>query len=110
MCDEKAVLNSIIPIIKDYFEKLKKKQEKKTKIPLAVPAFGWEEVIEAIDSFLSTQITMGGKVKKFEELFAEYIGVRYATMVNSGSSANLLALSILSNPSFSKPLKPETRL
>ena len=41
---------------------------------------------------------MGEKVKKFETIFAKYIGVKYALMVNSGSSANLLALSILSNP------------
>lgn len=41
---------------------------------------------------------MGKKVEKFERMFAEYIGVKYAVMVNSGSSANLLALSTLSNP------------
>ena len=38
---------------------------------------------------------MGAKVKRFEEMWAEYIGVKYAVMTNSGSSANLLALSCL---------------
>ena len=57
-----------------------------------------EEVYEALESMLEMKTTMGEKVKKFEKLFAEYIGVKYALMVNSGSSANLLALSILSNP------------
>jgi CDP-6-deoxy-D-xylo-4-hexulose-3-dehydrase len=38
---------------------------------------------------------MGDKVRRFEKLFAKYIGVKYALMVNSGSSANLLELSIL---------------
>ena len=42
--------------------------------------------------------TMGNKVRKFENDFAKYIGTKYAIMVNSGSSANLLALSILTNP------------
>jgi CDP-6-deoxy-D-xylo-4-hexulose-3-dehydrase len=41
---------------------------------------------------------MGEKVKSFEDLFAKYIGSKEAIMVNSGSSANLIALSILSNP------------
>jgi CDP-6-deoxy-D-xylo-4-hexulose-3-dehydrase len=41
---------------------------------------------------------MGRKVKEFEALFADYIGVKHAVMVNSGSSANLLALAILTNP------------
>src|SRR3990167_3924561 len=65
------------------------------RIPLNVPTYGSEEVIEAMDSLLSTWVTMGKKVKRFEEMFAEYVGVKHAVMVNSGSSANLLALSAL---------------
>jgi CDP-6-deoxy-D-xylo-4-hexulose-3-dehydrase len=41
---------------------------------------------------------MGEKVQKFERMFADYVGVKNAVMVNSGSTANLLALSILTNP------------
>jgi CDP-6-deoxy-D-xylo-4-hexulose-3-dehydrase len=41
---------------------------------------------------------MGEKVQKFERKFADYVGVENAVMVNSGSTANLLALSILTNP------------
>ena len=66
------------------------------KIPLAVPPWGEEEINEAIDSLRSGMLTMGAKVKRFEEMFAEYVGVKHATMVNSGSSANLLILSALS--------------
>src|SRR5207245_10439479 len=70
----------------------------KTRIPLTVPTYGSDEVEEAVDSLLSTWVTMGNKVKKFEEAFANYNGSRHAVMVNSGSSANLLALSVLTNP------------
>jgi len=49
-------------------------------------------------------VTMGSKVKQFEKKFAEYIGTKHAIMVNSGSSANLLSLAILTNPSFSQKL------
>jgi CDP-6-deoxy-D-xylo-4-hexulose-3-dehydrase len=70
----------------------------KTRIPLTIPTYGSEEVEEAVDSLLSTWVTMGAKVKKFEEAFAKYNGSKHAVMVNSGSSANLLALSVLTNP------------
>ncbi len=74
----------------------------KTTIPLISPSYGKEEVVEAIDSLISTWVTMGKKVKRFEDLFAKYIGTKYAIMVNSGSSANLLALSILTHPKIKK--------
>ena len=67
----------------------------KTRIPLNVPTYGSPEVIEALDSLMSTWVTMGKKVKAFEGMFASYIGQKHAVMVNSGSSANLLALSAL---------------
>ena len=67
----------------------------KTRIPLNVPSYGSEEVIEALDSLMSTWVTMGKKVKVFEGMFADYIGQKHAVMVNSGSSANLLALEAL---------------
>jgi len=77
-----------------------------TQIPLSVPTFGWEEVWEALESLLSAQVTMGKKVKRFETMFAEYIGVKHSVMVNSGSSANLLALSVLTNPILAERLRP----
>lgn len=67
----------------------------KTKLPLSVPSYGPPEVIEALDSLLSTNVTMGEKVKRFEGMFADYLGGGDAVMVNSGSSANLLTLSAL---------------
>lgn len=69
------------------------------KIPLSTrPIYGNEEILECLDSLLTANLRMGKKVEKFERMFAEYIGVKYAVMVNSGSSANLLALLTLSNP------------
>ena len=77
-----------------------------TRIPLAVPPFGWEEVWEGIECLLSANVTMGNKVREFESLFAQYLGARHAIMVNSGSSANLLALSILANPATENRIQP----
>ena len=77
-----------------------------TRIPLIAPGYGWEEVWEALDSLLSGRVTMGEKVRSFEAAFARYLGVRHAVMVNSGSSANLLALAALTSPLLERPLAP----
>ena len=88
--------------IKKYFKHLEIKQKKfipgKSKITVAFPPYNGDEVWEALDSMLNFQTTMGNKVRRFEKEFARYVGTKYAIMVNSGSSANLLALSILTNP------------
>mgnify|MGYP001559706563 CR=1 FL=1 len=81
-------------------------REGKSPMPLSIPTYGWEEAWEAIDSLLSTRVTMGAKVKQFESLFAQYVGVKHAVMVNSGSSANLLAVSVVTNPTIKDALRP----
>ena len=97
--EEDKIKEKIKYLVKEYFSsKTKEFVPGETKIPLSVPSYSWEEAYEAIESILTTWVTMGEKVKKFEEMFAEYIGVKNAIMVNSGSSANLLALSVLTNP------------
>ena len=99
-------MNKISKLIQQHFENLRKEFiPGKTKISIADPTYGFAEVNEALDSLLSTWVTMGKKVKKFENNFARYIGSKYSVMVNSGSSANLLALSILTNPKFSNRIK-----
>ena len=45
----------------------------------------------------SNKLSMGNYVKKFEQKFSKFIGLKYTTMVNSGSSANLLLLQSLKN-------------
>src|SRR3989338_4152013 len=65
------------------------------RIPLHVPSYGAAEVNEALASLLSARVTMGEKVQRFEALWAEYVGAGQAVMVNSGSSANLVAAEVL---------------
>ena len=77
-----------------------------TRIRLSEPTYGPEEVVEALESLVSTWVTMGTKVRNFEKIFGDYIGTSNSIMVNSGSSANLLALSALSNPTFPNQLQP----
>ena len=106
--NEIRIEDRIRDLVKDYFSQRKGGQfvPGKTRIPLNIPSYDWEEAWEAIESMLSGYVTMGKKVAQFEAMFASYIGVKYATMVNSGSSANLIALSIITNPVLSKHIQP----
>ena len=79
-------------------------------LPLMAPTFGPDEIMEALDSMESMQITMGRKVNEFESRFSEYVGTDHAIMVNSGSSANLLALSVLSNPTLKDRIRPGSEI
>lgn len=84
---------------------------KNPKVKLHEPSYGAEEISAALGVMLSTNVTLGksGHVEKFEKEFAEKYGFEYAVMVNSGSSANLLAVSVLTSPSIRK-LKPGDKI
>ena len=61
--------------------------------PLAVSTWGEEERDAILKVLDSGNFTMGKKVKEFEEFYADWVGSKYAVMVNSGSSANLLMVA-----------------
>ena len=65
--------------------------------PLAMNPFGEEEILAMTEVLLTGRLTLGEQVEKAEKRFAQIVGVPYAVMVNSGSSANLLAVSAASN-------------
>ena len=96
---EKKFLEKII-------NKYSKKEEKTQSYPLTSIPFEPEDVVSGAETLLKGRITMSGITKKFEDEFAKFLGVRYALMVNSGSSANLLALFALVNPMNKKKIKP----
>ena len=100
MLEENKLWLEIKELIQQFFA-LEEKPEfipGETKIRLSIPSYGSEEVCEAVESVLTAKVTMGEKVQEFEAKFANYIGVEHAVMVTSGSTANLLALSVLTNP------------
>jgi CDP-6-deoxy-D-xylo-4-hexulose-3-dehydrase len=106
MIDARKVLaDRIHALVSEYFSQPAPASPGAPKLPLHVPSYGADEVNEAIASLLTTRITMGEKVRRFETLWAEYLGVRHAVMVNSGSSANLVATAVLVNPAFPDHLR-----
>jgi len=100
---QNTIFRNITKNIAEFYSREKEKfVPEKSTIKLISPSYGKEEVVEAVESMLTSWVTMGSKVKKFEKLFAKYIGVKHAIMVNSGSSANLLTLATLTNPLIKK--------
>ena len=67
-------------------------------VPVSGKVFDSEEVMALVDSALDFWLTTGRYAYRFEREFARYLGVRHAMLCNSGSSANLLALSALTSP------------
>jgi len=70
----------------------------KTVIPYGGRVYDEKELINAVDACLDFWLTEGRFVKEFNSKLASFIGVKYCIPVNSGSSANLLAVSTLTSP------------
>jgi CDP-4-dehydro-6-deoxyglucose reductase, E1 len=67
-------------------------------VPVSGKVFGAEELQHLVDASLDFWLTTGRFAAEFEASFAKFMGVRHAILVNSGSSANLLAISTLTSP------------
>lgn len=76
-------------------------------VPVTGKVFGAEEIESAFFAVSDFWLTSGPFTEKFESRFAKTVGMRHAFMVNSGSSANLLALSSLTSSKLGdRALKP----
>jgi len=77
----------------------------KFNYPLLENAFTKGDISEGIKVIKSEKLTMGVKTREFEKKFSKFIKSKYCLMVNSGSSANLLAMFALINPKKKNRLK-----
>jgi len=93
--------------LKNLINKLgNQKTQKINKYPLLEKGFTTDDIMRGIEVLLSRKITMSDITKKFEYNFSKFVGSKYSLMVNSGSSANLLAAFALTNPKKKRRLKP----
>lgn len=76
----------------------KKDYKKGDWIPYASRVYDHDEMVNLVDSSLEFWLTSGRYTEEFERKFGEYLGVRFVSLVNSGSSANLLAFMTLTSP------------
>ena len=93
--------DKILELVKDYcgeFHNQKKIFREGDRIPYASRVFDSEELANLVDSALEFWLTAGRYADEFEKNFAKYLGVKFCSLVNSGSSANLVAFMTLTSP------------
>ena len=97
---EKEAREDILGLVKEYCDKYhtKKPYEEGDRISYASRVYDSAEMVNLVDSSLEFWLTSGRYTNEFEKKFAEYLGVRYCSLVNSGSSANLVAFMTLTSP------------
>lgn len=90
----------IFSIIEEYYAKfhINDKLNKKEKISYSGRVYDEKEMKNLVDAALDFWLTAGKYSDEFERLFSEYLGVKYCSLVNSGSSANLIAFMTLTSP------------
>lgn len=82
----------------DRFHNQKKEFKEGDRIPYASRVYDREEMVNLVDSALEFWLTSGRYTDQFEKKLAEYLQVKYCSLVNSGSSANLIAFMALTSP------------
>ena len=90
----------ILDLVGEYYRKYHKKTEYKDgdRITYAARVYDEKEMQNLADSMLEFWLTSGRYTDEFEKGLAKYIGVKHCALVNSGSSANLLAFMTLTSP------------
>ena len=98
--EESKAREEILALVEEYCNRYhnKKEYKKGDRISYASRVFDHDEMINLVDSSLDFWLTSGRYHDEFEKNLAKYLGVRFANLVNSGSSANLLAFMTLTSP------------
>ena len=97
---EAQAREEILNLVAEYCDRFhqKKPYEEGDRIPYASRVYDHHEMVNLVDSSLEFWLTSGRYTVEFEKKLAEYLHVRYAALVNSGSSANLIAFMTLTSP------------
>lgn len=98
---EEQAKKEILDMVAEYcdtFHNQKKEFQPGDRVPYASRVYDHEEMCNLVDAALEFWLTSGRYTEEFESSFAKYLGIRYCSLVNSGSSANLLAFMALTSP------------
>ena len=101
--DRKQAKEAVLKLVEEYWRMFHQAQEPEepetsARIPYAGRVYDSREMRNLIDSALDFWLTAGDYTAKFEKGLSDYIGVPFCSLVNSGSSANLLAFMALTSP------------
>lgn len=98
---EQQAREEILELVKEYcdtYHNVQKDFKEGDRISYASRVYDSAEMVNLVDSSLEFWLTSGRYTDKFEKQLAEYLGVKYCSLVNSGSSANLNAFMALTSP------------
>lgn len=98
---ENEARQEILALVKEYcstYHDRKKPFEEGDRIPYASRVYDDQEMVNLVDSSLEFWLTSGRYTDEFEKKLAKYLNIRFCSLVNSGSSANLLAFMTLTSP------------
>jgi len=98
---EQEARQDILDAVASYYHEYKENKKPFApgdRITYAARVFDEKEMCSLVDSALDFWLTTGRYADEFEKNFAKWLGVKYASLVNSGSSANLIAFSVLTSP------------
>lgn len=101
MLNKQQMHDKILELVKEYCDTYHNQERpyiEGERIPYASRVYDHEEMCNLVDSALEFWLTSGRYVQAFEKGLAEYLGVKYVSVVNSGSSANQLAFMTLTSP------------
>ena len=98
--NQQQAKEKILELVAEYCDRFHQKPafQEGQRIPYASRVYDHDEMVNLVDSALEFWLTAGRYTDQFEKEFAEYLGVRYCSVVNSGSSANLVAFMALTSP------------
>lgn len=98
--DSNPSRKKILDLVKDHYREAFPTKEfvpGKTHIPVSGKVFDADEIVQLVDASLDFWLTTGRYAYRLERELAKFVGVRHSFLVNSGSSANLVALSALTS-------------
>jgi len=95
---EKELREAVKQAARTYYKEIYGKKREFNYIPASGKLLDEEDLLNMIDASLDMWLTSGRFSDQFEKEFAQFLGVRFVHTVNSGSSANLLALAALTSP------------
>ncbi len=98
---EEQAREEILGLVQEYYEKYHRQDAvyaEGERIPYASRVYDGEEMRNLVDSALEFWLTAGRYTQQFEKEMAAWLGIRFCSLVNSGSSANLLAFMALTSP------------
>ncbi len=101
MDSKQELHDKILALVKEYCDKYHNQPapfREGNRIPYAARVYDFHEMKNLVDSALEFWLTAGRYVDEFEKGLGKYLGVKYVSVVNSGSSANLLAFMALTSP------------